>query len=347
MDQFLADARERDDGRDEPPDAERDGEAGVLASCAELFVFYKKCLVQCAQLSTGEPLLELSGVFGAYLREYAQGVIMAGLPGPKSRDDRAVSWRVVRRATAALTTAEYCAETAAKLQEKLRERIRPGLRARVSLENELAAFRASIDTCVALLAAELKSATSAALGEMAKVNWQNVGRAADASPYVTRLTTSLRETVPSLRRRLASARKYFTQILIRFVDAFVPDYVQTIYGCGPLSTPGVEQLLLDAHAIKAFLLDLPNVGSEVKRGAPASYGRTVVRLMGKAEMVLKLVLSPAEGDRELSAWARQVAALLPGLPSAEFRRLLRLKAPKLPRQAVNSLAQLHAQSQQT
>ena len=46
----------------------------VLPSCADLFVYYKKCLVQCSQLSTGQSLLDLSLVFGQYLREYRKVV---------------------------------------------------------------------------------------------------------------------------------------------------------------------------------------------------------------------------------------------------------------------------------
>lgn len=33
------------------------GEGAVISSCADLFLFYKKCLVQCARLTTGEPML--------------------------------------------------------------------------------------------------------------------------------------------------------------------------------------------------------------------------------------------------------------------------------------------------
>jgi hypothetical protein len=33
------------------------GGGAVLPSCGDLFLFYKKCLVQCARLTTGEPML--------------------------------------------------------------------------------------------------------------------------------------------------------------------------------------------------------------------------------------------------------------------------------------------------
>ena len=43
-------------------------------------MFYKKCMVQCAQLSTAEPMLALANVFKKYLREYATKVLITNLP---------------------------------------------------------------------------------------------------------------------------------------------------------------------------------------------------------------------------------------------------------------------------
>ncbi len=66
-------------------------------------------------------------------------------------------------------------------------------------------------------------------------------------------------------------------------------------------------LLSDTHSIKTLLLDLPTVGSKVvgnassasaaavgSRKAPASYAKIVIKGMTKAEMILKVVMSPAE-----------------------------------------------------
>ena len=52
----------------------------VIPSAADMFVFYKKCLVQCASLSTGPPLLELTELFQKYLREYAHRILAPYLP---------------------------------------------------------------------------------------------------------------------------------------------------------------------------------------------------------------------------------------------------------------------------
>ena len=52
----------------------------MLPSAGELFVFYKKCMVQCSQLSTGMPLLSLTGMFQKYLKEYASKILTNNLP---------------------------------------------------------------------------------------------------------------------------------------------------------------------------------------------------------------------------------------------------------------------------
>lgn len=49
------------------------------------------------------------------------------------------------------------------------------------------------------------------------------------------------------------------------------------------------QLLLDTHSLKTVLLDLPSIGSQVLRKAPASYTKIVVKGMTRAEMILKVM----------------------------------------------------------
>ncbi len=62
------------------PKIETDGDSAVLPSAGELFVFYKKCMVQCALLSTGSALLSLTGLFQKFLKEYANRILTGNLP---------------------------------------------------------------------------------------------------------------------------------------------------------------------------------------------------------------------------------------------------------------------------
>src|SRR6201992_4540972 len=51
----------------------------VMPSSTELFHFYRLALNQCAKLSTGTRLLELSKTFGKYLDLYGQQVLLSSL----------------------------------------------------------------------------------------------------------------------------------------------------------------------------------------------------------------------------------------------------------------------------
>lgn len=64
------------------------------------------------------------------------------------------------------------------------------------------------------------------------------------------------------------------------------------------------QLLLDTHSLKMVLLDLPSIGSQVVRKAPASYTKIVVKGMTRAEMILKVCLLWAFCSKEF--WGVQV-----------------------------------------
>lgn len=75
IDRFVADFRAQG-----PPKAGTEEGGAVLPSCADLFVYYKKCMVQCSQLSTGEPMIALTTVFQKFLREYAWKILSGNLP---------------------------------------------------------------------------------------------------------------------------------------------------------------------------------------------------------------------------------------------------------------------------
>lgn len=119
-------------------DSESCSNCEVLPSCADLFVYYKKCLVQCSQLSTGQALLDLSKVFASYLREYAQRVLIEHLP----TNNKTVAQTTFSQVTAMLkegsitrmsrkelalsclllNSADYCIDTISALEEKLIEK---------------------------------------------------------------------------------------------------------------------------------------------------------------------------------------------------------------------------------
>ncbi|XP_070591512.1 vacuolar protein sorting-associated protein 53 homolog isoform X1 [Erythrolamprus reginae] len=306
IDRFMGDFKAQG-----PPKPNVDEGGAVLPSCADLFVYYKKCMVQCSQLSTGEPMIALTTIFQKYLREYALKILSGNLPKTtntsgggltitsllKEKDGSEVAKFTLEELClicSILSTAEYCLATTQQLEEKLKEKVDDSLVERITLMGEMDTFSTVISSSIQLLVQDLDGACDPALTAMSKMQWQNVEHVGDQSPYVTSVILHIKQNVPIIRDNLASTRKYFTQFCIKFANCFIPKFINHLFKCKPISMVGAEQLLLDTHSLKMVLLDLPSIGSQVVRKAPASYTKIVVKGMTRAEMILKVVMAPHE-----------------------------------------------------
>ncbi|XP_034195572.1 vacuolar protein sorting 53 isoform X1 [Osmia lignaria lignaria] len=364
LDRNLADLMDKfvSDSKTQPPGAKDfdgiEGPSSVLSSCADLFVFYKKCMLQCTQLSTGSIMLNLAETFQKYLREYALKVLQNNLPkiggsagiatsmSSITRDFRDLSTsgfiqnfqsflkegentkfskEEQSRICCVLTTAEYCLETTQQLEEKLRERTDKCYAEKINLSQEQDIFHNVISNCIQLLVQDLESACDSALTAMTKIQWSSIEVVGDQSNYVNTIVAHLRQTIPTIRDRLFSCRKYFTQLCVKFASSFIVKLVQQLYKCKPLNTVGAEQLLLDVHMLKTALLDLPSTGYQIQRKAPATYTKVVIKGMATAEMILKIVMSPIESPKD---FVKQCRMRLPDLQAPEFQKILDMKGLK-------------------
>ncbi|KAF5285219.1 hypothetical protein FQR65_LT13334 [Abscondita terminalis] len=359
LDRNLADLIERfqgDDKRGLMTEA-TDTQSSVLPSCGDLFVFYKKSMVQCTQLSRGQIMLDLTKTFQKYLREYALKILQNNLPKIETqtlgtsvqsitRDLQKMSTSgliqnfssllkegeitrftndEVKKICCLLTTAEYCLETTQQLAQKLREKTDAGLADQINLSQEESIFHGVISNCIQILVQDLENACEPALTAMSKIQWQSIDSVGDQSPYVTSVSTHFKTTVPIIRDHLSHSRKYFTQFCIKFVNSFIPKFTNNIYKCKPINTEGAEQLLLDTHMLKMVLLNLPLIASQINRQAPATYTKAVIKGMTKAEMVLKVVMTPIEPSK---AFIEQYMKLLPECQLAELSKILEMKSVK-------------------
>ncbi|XP_062241314.1 vacuolar protein sorting-associated protein 53 homolog [Platichthys flesus] len=305
IDRFVADFRAQG-----PPKVGTEEGGAVLPSCADLFVYYKKCMVQCSQLSTGEPMIALTTIFQKFLREYAWKILSGNLPKSSSSSGGLTISSLLKEKEfsdaskftvdelclicSILSTAEYCLATTQQLEEKLKEKVDKVLVERINLTGEMDTFSTVISNSIQLIVQDLDSACDPALTAMSKMPWQSVEHVGDQSPYVTSIIMHIKQNVPIIRDNLASTRKYFTQFCIKFTNSFIPKFINHLFRCKPISMVGAEQLLLDTHSLKTVLLDLPSIGSQVLRKAPASYTKIVVKGMTRAEMILKVVMAPHE-----------------------------------------------------
>ncbi|XP_061386999.1 vacuolar protein sorting-associated protein 53 homolog [Musca vetustissima] len=336
----------------------------VYPSSADLFVFYKKCMVQCNQLSNEQPMYELAMVFKKYLREYASKVLEFSIPKLlssstsigksmslltrdmqnlstaagqvihnflKEGDAQRFSRDDLIRICCVLTTAEYCLETVQQLEEKLKEKVATAYASKVDMSEERDVFHRIISNCIQLLVQDLEAGCEPSLQAMAKVQWQSINNVGDQSAFITSICANFKQTVPILRDNLATSRKYFTQFCHKFVNVFIPKFINVLYKCkltlsdGSNNVLGCEQLLLDTHSLKTALLDLPSIGSSVNRKAPTSYTKVVVKDMTRAEMIIKVVMTPVQPPAHFT---QQVLKLLPDITIAEYQKILDMKAVK-------------------
>uniref|UniRef100_A0A1B6BWF3 Vacuolar protein sorting-associated protein 53 homolog n=1 Tax=Clastoptera arizonana TaxID=38151 RepID=A0A1B6BWF3_9HEMI len=351
MERFVSDAR-----RDLEKEVDVSIKAqGVLPSCADLFLFYKKSLIQCNELSNGPSMLALANTFQKHLKEYASKVLQANLPKIYSgsgslsvtnitKDLRDLSSAAgiiqnflregdtarftkleIGKICCILTTAEYCLETTQQLEVKLKEKIDPTLKDKINLAQEQDIFHNVMSNSIQLLVQDLELACEPALSAMSRIQWQNVEAVVDHSGYVTAISSHLKTSVPFIKDNLSASRKYFTQFCVKFANSFIPKFIQNIYKCKPVSTVGAEQLLLDTHMLKTVLLDLPSIGSRVNRTAPASFTKVVVKGMTHGEMILKVVMAPTE---PAESFVDKFLKLLPESDIQEFQKILEMKGLK-------------------
>ncbi|KAF6029073.1 VPS53 [Bugula neritina] len=208
-------------------------ESNILPSCADLFVYYKKCMKQCSELSNGPPMLSLTRTFQKYLQEYANKILLNTLPKVSNQSNLSTAGSLIqsilkegenskfseqeqRLCCVVMCTSEYCMETSLQLQEKLKEKTDEKLLPQISLSAEQDLFHGVITHCIQLLVQDLESACEPALHAMSKFSWNTLETVGDQSNYISSIIVHLKNNIPVIRVSLSSSRKYYTQFCIKF-----------------------------------------------------------------------------------------------------------------------------------
>ncbi|PIO56064.1 hypothetical protein TELCIR_22542 [Teladorsagia circumcincta] len=85
------------------------------------------------------------------------------------------------------------------------------------------------------------------------------------------------------------------------------------------TTSGAEQLLLDTHSLKSFLLQMPSIDSAVAAKPPTAYVGGVSAALNKAEMILKVLdmrgVKKVEQTAILQAYRQKFGAAADAAPT--------------------------------
>lgn len=217
-----------------PPDEEFTPQA-VIPSSIELFHFYKLTLSQCAKLSTGERLLDLSKTLAKYLDQYAQQVLLHFLqtPGGPSLQDTVL----------VLNTADYWHTSTQQLEDNIKKRIDHDLSSKVDFSSQSDAFMGVASAAVLALVRRVETACEPPWREMRNTNWSKMESVGDQSSYVAELLRHVNAQAGEILP-LVGKPQYARAFCDKLVESLAHNYIANIIQCRPVSEVGAEQVCL-------------------------------------------------------------------------------------------------------
>lgn len=286
----------------------------VIPSSTELFHHYRVTLAQCAKLSTGSRLLELSKTFGKYLDAYSQQVLFYFLSdktnGPSIED-----------AVIILNTADYCYTTTNQLEEKIKQRIDEDLRDKVDMQSQADSFMGVAAAAVRALVHKTEVDCEPAWREMRHVAWSKMDSVGDQSGYVSVLLQRVKDRSREILRYLHK-QQYARAYCDNLVDSITNTYLINIGASKPISETGAEQMLLDSYVLKKGLSELPTLDAEPGTPLNQAFVKRVTQSTAKLDPILKTLQvrsSPSEGL--VQAYLIHIR----DRSEANFRKILELK----------------------
>lgn len=217
------------------PEDEEFSPQAVIPSAIELFHFYKLTLSQCAKLSTGERLLDLSRTFAKYLDEYAQQVLLTflqkgGQPGPPLQDIILV-----------LNTADFWHTNTNQLEENIKKRVDAEMKPKVDLSSQSDAFMGVASAAVLAMVHKVELNCEGPWREMRNTNWSKMESVSDHSSYVGELLKQVNDKTAEILP-LIGKQQYARAFCDNVIEHMASAYINNIVQCRPVSEVGAEQV---------------------------------------------------------------------------------------------------------
>lgn len=219
----------------------------VIPSSIELFHFYKVTLGQCAKLSTGERLFDLSRTFAKYLDEYAQQVLLYFLQRPGGGPPNGSGPRL-EDIILVLNTADYWHVNSTALEENIKKRIDSELASKVDLSSQEDTFLGVASAAVLALVSRVEFDCEPSWREMRNTGWSKMESVGDQSSYVAELLSHI-EAKSSEILPLVQKQQYARAFCDNLVEHLSNTYISNIVQCRPVSEVGAEQV---SHCITPF-----------------------------------------------------------------------------------------------
>ncbi|KAL2147172.1 hypothetical protein VTI28DRAFT_127 [Corynascus sepedonium] len=320
-----------------PADEEFSPQA-VVPSAIELFHFYKLTLSQCAKLSTGERLLELSKTFAKYLDEYAQQVLVTFLQrgGPQGPP--------VQEVIIVLNTADFWHTNTGQLEESIKKRIDPDMVSSVDLSSQSDTFMGVASAAVMTLVAKVELDCESAWREMRNTNWSRMETVSDHSSYVGELLKHLNGKAQEILPLIVK-QQYARAFCDNLVEHLATTYINNVVQCRPVGEVGAEQMLLDKYVLTKSLENLlsyhntsPSTTTTTssasaaapQKAPPAGFVKRVNQAMTRVDPLLKtLQVRPSPPEGLVQAYLIHIG----DRSDTNFRKILDLKGVRRQDQA--------------
>ena len=302
-----------------PPDEDFSPQM-VIPSSIELFNFYRLTLAQCAKLSTGARLVELSKVFAKYLDQYAQQVLLFYV---SERPSGQTPSRIpqLEDTILVLNTADYCFNTCTQLEEKIKGRIDEGYKPSVDLQSQADAFMGIASATLRALVRMVEVDIERTWREMRNTGWSKMEIVGDQSSWVAEMLQIIKRRAAEVLGSLHK-QQYARAFCDNLVDSIANAFIVNIFQCKPISEVGAEQMLLDSYALKKGFEELLNINAQANIPPPAGYIKRVNQSMSRIDPILKtLQVRPSPPEALVQAYLIHIA----DRSDTNFRKILDLK----------------------
>lgn len=212
----------------------------VISSSTELFSFYRMTLAQCAKLSTGARLVELTKVFAKYLDQYAQQILLYYV-SERSTGQTPSKTPQVQDLVLVLNTADYCYITSTQLEEKIKSRIDPDLKSSIDLQSQADAFMGIASATVRAFVRKVEVDIEPTWREMRNTGWSKMESVGDQSSYVGEMLSKIKSRAAEILAMLHK-QQYARAFCDNVVELTANAYIANMFQCKPISEVGAEQV---------------------------------------------------------------------------------------------------------
>ncbi|KAI4117668.1 MAG: hypothetical protein LQ345_002145 [Seirophora villosa] len=302
-----------------PPDEDFSPQM-VIPSSIELFSFYRLTLAQCAKLSPGPRLVELSKVFAKYLDQYAQEVLLFYV-SERSSGQTPSKTPLLEDTILVLNTADYCFNTCTQLEEKIKNRIDESARTSIDLQSQADAFMGIASATVRALVRRAEVDVEPSWREMRNTGWSKMESVGDQSSWVGEMLRRIKGRCEEILGMLHK-QQYARAFCDNLVDSIANAFIVNIFQCKPISEVGAEQMLLDSYVLKKDFEQLLTINPSANTAPPAGYVKRVNRTMSRIDPILKtLQVRPSPPEALVQAYLIHIA----DKSDTNFRKFLDLK----------------------